>query len=132
MTNKKLFFDSTLMTFSQFVSMATPLYIFAVTSKLYESDIFNANLVALSIMSLFTVINDIGLYQYYVKRFNEVRLDKNKSGWLLGVAFGQKIITCMVCVLIIFLLTFLDNYRDIVIFLIIGRFIFPYLTVYLL
>jgi PST family polysaccharide transporter len=100
--------------------MATPLCIFAVTSKLYESDIFNANLVALSIMSLFTLINDIGLYQYYVKRFNEVRLDKNKSGWLLGVAFGQKIITCMVCVLIIFLLTFLDNYRDIVSFLIIG------------
>ena len=90
MTYKKLFSDSLIMVFSQFVSLISPLLIFAVTSKIYPPEIVYANLVTLSIMGFFSIVNDIGLYQYYVKRFAGIKSDKDKLSWLITVAFGQK------------------------------------------
>ena len=120
MALRKLFSDSAATILSQLVSMLVPLCILAVSSKVYGTEVFYANLVTLSIMGFFSVVNDAGLYQYYVKCLSEDRYNKNKLGWWIGVAVGQKILTCLACLLIVFLLTFFDNYKDIINYLLIG------------
>lgn len=120
MVFRKLFSDSTATVLSQFVSMLVPLCIFAMSSKVYGTEVFYANLVTLSIMGFFSVVNDAGLYQYYVKCLSEDRHNKNKLSWWIGVALGQKLLTCMTCLLIVFLLTFFDNYKAIINYLMLG------------
>ena len=120
MVLRKLFSDSVVTTVSQLVSTLVPLCIFAVSSKAYGTAVFYSNLVTLSLMGFFSLVNDAGLYQYYVKCFSEDRYNKKKLGWWIGVVVSQKILTCLTCLLILFLLTFFDNYQGIINFLLIG------------
>jgi PST family polysaccharide transporter len=120
MVFRKLFNDSIATVLSQFVSMLVPLCIIAVSSKVYGTEVLYANLVTLSIMGFLNVVNDAGLYQYYVKCISEDRHKKNKLGWWISVALGQRLLTCMICLFIVFLLTFFDNYKAIINYLMLG------------